>query len=630
MAETPESGSKSVLTTPLAPQPLVCRMKTFDALSEPFHYELEVVTQAASIDPGKLLGKTITLSLKGEGGRIRHFHGHVVEFSKRTNHRTESTRRPVYRCVLRPWLWLLSLRTNCRIFHDSSVVDIIKALCAEHGFGDRIDDALTQPCPTREYCVQYNETDLAFVSRLLEQEGIYYYFVHSETEHRLVLVDDPQQLEPGITDISDRSVQTFYKQQIDTWQETHHLRRQAVSLDDYDYLMPTKQIAVKLETEEPYAYPKGTQFTYPGGYTEPDVGQNYVKYLLHAQNAAASSVSGTASVLALASGCTFTTPWSAAGSEAGSASEHLVVRAETEFWFNNFDTIDPLPEAQPLETTSVECTCKFTAVDKQKPFRPERRTPRPVISGVQTAKVIAADATAQDGAIHTDEYGRVLVEFPWTRNAGGSTTGAVQRSCWIRVAQPWAGNAWGMQFIPRVGSEVVVSFQDGDPDRPLIVGSVYNGLARAPFALPEGTVSGIKTDRGVTGVDASGEPNQLQFDDAKGKISMTSETIAVEAKTAARVQGASVEVSGGVAKIDVGGLTQSIGLFCPNALTLQTPTAKIELGPTGIAITGILKVNEMVYPLPPSPTSIAASAIRLAAEAAKLMATDAALGAVTQ
>lgn len=614
MADIPMTSSKSVLTTPLGKQPLVCRMKTFDALSQPFRFELDVVTHDGAIDPGALLGKTVALSLAGESGSVRHYHGYVVEHSEQNNHREKSTSRPVYRWVLRPWLWLLSLRTSCRVFHHTSVVDIVKAICAEHGFGDRIEDALTQRYEPREYCVQYNESDLAFVSRLLEAEGIYYYFAHSETDHKLVLVDDVahHQLLPENTDIPDR-LQAAFIRHIDTWNSTNNLRSHACSLDDYDFLMPTKQIEVKLETEHPHHYRKGIQFEYPGGYTSPEVGQSYVKYRLHAQNARAAYVSGTANVLGLASGRTFTTPWS--------SDEHLVVRTESELWFADLEVPGPLPERQPFDTTIAELSCAFVAVPKQTPFRPERLTPRPVIHGVQTAKVVASDADVSDGAIHTDEHGRVRVRFHWIDRASAGEDAAPQRSCWVRVAQPWAGNAWGMQFIPRVGSEVVVSFQDGDPDRPLVVGSVYNGLSPAPFALPDGTVSGLKTDRAVDGGQSDAEPNQLQFDDAGGKISMTSQKIGVAAKS-------TVGISGGMSKVDVGGTLQEVTMFGagPGPMMLLTPFGKIELGLKGIAITGPLIINGAPYPVPPTPAVM----LDLAKEVAKALATDVVLGAAGQ
>lgn len=623
LTETP--SSKSVLTTGLGTEPFVCRMKTFDALSQPFRYDLDVVTAGPAIDPGKLLGKTIALHLKGEADSVRHFHGHVVEFTKLFNHPTQVSRRPVYRCVLRPWLWLLSLRTNCRVFHDTSAVDIVKTICAEHGFGNLIDNALTSAYQPYAYCVQYNETDFAFVSRLLEREGIYYYFAHSESDHKLVLVDDPEhhQLKPENTDIPARYLEGFYKHRINSWNETNTLRPRAYMLDDYDYLMPTKNIQVKLQTEEPYSYTKGTHFEYPGGYTEASAGQNYVKYHMHAYNARAAYVTGTGNVLGLSSGSAFTTPWA--------SGEHLIVRIEADFFFGDFEAIGPLPERQPFETTAAEITCAFTAMVKAKPFRPERITPTPVIRGMQTAKVVAIDPHARAGSIDTDEHGRVMVEFPWTDRHGATEAATPQRSCWLRVAQAWAGNAWGMQFIPRVGGEVVVGFIDGDPDRPIIVGSVYNGLWRAPFALPGAMVSGLKTDRNVNGVAAeatatveahgASEPNQLAFDDGKGKISMKSQKIGVVAKDTVQLQGASIGIAAGVAKVDISELQESISLFCPSVLTLQTPTAKIELSERGVVILGRLTVNEEDYPLPPTPAGLEAAAAELAESAAKVMTT---------
>jgi type VI secretion system secreted protein VgrG len=613
--------SRHVLKTPLSTQPLVSRMKTFDALSQPFRYELEVVTKDTDIDRASLLGETVTLTLERDD-HTRHFHGYVVEFSKRQYHLGTAQDRPVYTLVLRPWLWLLSLRKRCRIFHKSTAVDIVKEVFKDHGFTDKLETALSGSYRSYEYCVQYNETDLDFVNRLLEREGIYYYFKHSEDDHKLVLVDGPEhhELQAHNTDVPSRPVEGNLNNHIESWTDSNRLRSPSYTLDDYDFLVPTSDIKVGLDTDQPHTYEIGTQFEYPGGYTEADDGDSYVKARLHAQNAPSAYVNGISSWPGLEVGSAFTT--------AAAPSEHLILRSEMELYFADFERGVALPELQPLETTTFEIKNDFTAMLKSVPFRPERRTPKPVIAGLQTAMVVSTDPGAAEGTIHNDEHGRVMVRFLWADKSDDTQ----RRSCWIRVAQAWAGNSWGMQFIPRVGSEVIVSFQDGDPDRPLLVGSVYNGLWRSPFAQAEGTIdgaiSGLRTDRGVKGPSEE-EPNVLKFDDAKGKILMKSEEVGVKATKNANIEGDTVGLAGGLggqSKIDVGGMMQTISLSCPFTLTLQTPMAQIELGPRGVVILGNLTVNNAIYPLPPTPVQIAAAVTELGVDFAKNAAMDAALG----
>jgi type VI secretion system secreted protein VgrG len=634
------ADSLTVLTTPLGKQPLVCRMKTFDALSQPFRYELELVSPGSApergtppeIRPGDLLGKAIAVHLRGRDAAktVRHFHGYVVEFQIEDLHPTELRERLLYRVVLRPWLWLLGLRTNCRVFKDLSVVDIAKKICKEHGFGDLIVDKRRQSPAPLEYVVQYNESDLAFVSRLLEREGIYYYFVHSESKHQLVLADDPTshtlQTENAEYPSWYNKVDEYRK--ITVWNMTNNLRPMEYRLDDYDFARPTTELKVKLKTDQQNFYEKGKQFEYPGGYNKEAVGKEYVKYVLQAQNAPAAYVSGEAKAIALASGQTFTATVSP-------DREYLITRTEGDFFFNSYAQQDVVPLEQKMDGVDIapDVTFKFTAVDKAVPFRPERLTPRPVIAGLQTAKVVGNDNGAPEGSIHIDEHGRVMVKFHWLGPAAEGEDAAVERSCWVRVAQAWAGNAWGAQFTPRVGSEVVISFEEGDPNRPLVVGSVYNGLWQAPFTQSDGavngTISGVRTDRAVNGGASEAEPNVLKLDDTKGTILMKSEEVGVKAIKNANIEGETVGLAGGIggqSKVDVGGAMQTITLSCPFTLTLQTPRAQIELGPRGVVILGNLMVNNAIYPLPATPVQIAAAVAELGVDFTKDMVMDAALG----
>jgi type VI secretion system secreted protein VgrG len=615
-----DAKRESVLDTPLDQQPLLARMHAIEAFNQPFRFELTILSHRRTIEPAALLGKVVAASIRSEAvedGPLRHFHGHVVSFERKMNDRFVANDMYTYELVLRPWLWLLTMRKKCRIFQKRTSLEIVKQICDEHGFGDLLDDAgVTKKgkYPRREYCTQYNESDFAFISRLLEQEGIYYYFDHEREKHRVMLADDPSvhTLEQGNSELAQRVRGKSSRYYVRTWNEVHRIHGKSYQLDDYDYLAPMKNLKVKREGMGEFAYAEGTQFEYPGGYVAEDVGNDYVATRIEAQNATSDEVSGTWSLLGPPVGSVFTV-------ESAPGDEYLLTTAQNEFLFHDPDGRNPMPQEQPLDTSApLRITGSFTAIPKSVPFRPSRVTPRPVIAGVQTGRVVGETLDAAEGMIVTDEHGRVYVCLHWYDLDEGDQ----QRSCWIRVSQPWAGNSWGAQFIPRVGQEVVVTYLDGDPDRPLIVGSVYNGLNYAPFSLPDGSISGFKTDRAVHGGVSESQPNILEFDDGKGQIAATAETVKVTAQGSPL---SSVAIKGGLAAIDVGGVMQSIGMQAPKstsavsgmeitataglALTFSTPGSFIKIEPTGITMVGpmisinapIIKTTMVPLPGPPTP-----------------------------
>jgi type VI secretion system secreted protein VgrG len=613
-----DASEALVLRTPLGSQPILTRLQTVEALSEPFRFELTLVSKAQRpIDRAALLGVSITASVRSavEEVGLRHFTGHVVEFTSCLGERARSAAS--YKVVLRPWFWLLSLRKRCRIFQQRTTLEIMKTVCDEHGFGKLLDDGRLlrrDRYPKREYCVQYNESDFAFLSRLLEHEGIYYYFEHTRTEHKMVLVDDPSVhvLEPKHSKLWQypRWGDTYY---IGAWDETDRLRAKRHELDDYDYLAPTRNLKVKLASELPFTYAQGDQFEYPGGYLEEPIGTGYVDGRTNEQNASVAYVEGTWSLLGPAVGSAFTTEFA--------AKEYLLTEASNDIRFQSAGRNPLILDRHTTGPSSIDIAGSFRAIDKAIPFKPVRKTPRPRMASLQTGMVVGDDASALEGLLHTDEHGRVRVRFHWYDVSEDDQ----QRSCWVRVAQPWAGNAWGSQFIPRVGHEVVVAFIDGDQDRPLIVGSVYNGLNYAPFALPDGSVSGFMTDRAVQGGVSERQPNVLAFDDSKGQIAATAEKVKVTAQGAPE---SSIAIKAGLASIDVGGLMQSIGMQAAKetsvvagmeisataglALTFATVGSFIKIEPTGITMVGptvsintpVFKTTTIPIPGPPTPDVI--------------------------
>jgi type VI secretion system secreted protein VgrG len=495
---------KTFVDSPLGKdQLLLRRLQGREALAEPFVLDLELLSLKA-VEPERLLGKTMSVQLELPGkdgkpsGKVRCFHGHVTELGKLG----DEGRYQRYSVQLRPWLWLLELSSNCRIFQRKTVPEIVKDVAAKHGFAD-MELKLTGSYEPLEYCVQYRESDLAFVSRLLEREGIYYYFRHEATKHTLVLADGPtaHTPQPGAETIELAKVvreATIGDDRIDTWQTAQRIRSGSYALDDYDFEKPTAELKVRLNAPKAHDKAAYERYDYPGGYTSTSAGERYARVRLQAQQASFDTVRGSGTAHGLAVGSTFNLREHPV---AAYNTSHLVV--ETTYQV----TLDAY-ESSPRGTEPYRV--EFVALKADVPFRPQRRTPQPVIAGLQTAKVVGPKAEE----IWTDRFGRVKVQFPWDREGKFDE----QSSCWIRVAQVWAGSGWGSQHIPRIGQEVVVSFLEGDPDRPLITGAVYNGNNAPPFPLPgKPEISGLKTDstKNATGY------NELSFDDTRSAEKIT-------------------------------------------------------------------------------------------------------------
>lgn len=444
-----------------------------ESLNGLFCIELECRTTDTALELEAALGKHITVGL-GAASAVRVLDGMVA----RIRQRPAEAGFALYAIELRPWLWWLTLASDNRIFQSKSVPEIVEAVFAAGGYQD-YELKLTGSHAARDYCVQYAETDFAFVARLLEEEGIFYFFRHAQGHHVLVLADSADAFLPcpGEADIrfmpgacGERELQSIY---------AGELGQQAVSAAhrtaDFAFATPAAALTASAGAGPGH-------YDYPGGYSSKASGDAAAKRRAEAQGACARQLSGQSTSRGMLPGHLF----ALTGHEREDANVEWVVRevahhASHESYDNHFSA---LPGALA--------------------YRPARSTPRPRIHGTQTAMVVGKAGEE----IWTDEYGRIKVQFHWDR-LGKSDENS---SCWIRVAQLWAGKGWGGQFIPRLGQEVVVSFLDGDPDRPLVTGCVYNGASAPPYALPAGqTTSGIKT-RSAKGGEGF---NELRFEDKK-------------------------------------------------------------------------------------------------------------------
>ncbi|HFK4480577.1 TPA: type VI secretion system Vgr family protein [Citrobacter sedlakii] len=381
-----------------------------------------------------------------------------------------------YQFVLRPWLWWLTLASNNRVFQNLSAQEIVEKVFKDGGFTDYQFKLKTKPTK-REYCLQYNESDFNFVSRLLEQEGIFWFFTHAQGKHTLMLADDNSAFPPipGEKKVKYQAAQSGARET--GMIRSARLRLQATAQgfqsSDYNYEQP-KAALFSLAGEKK----GGMQYQHPGRFSEKAQGDALAAWKVNALKAQAKQLVGESDCAALMAG----------------------------HWFSLTDhddkslNIDWLVTAVSHEYDGERYRNRFTAIPKATPYRPLAVTPQPFMH-TQTATVVGKSGEE----IWTDKLGRVKVQFSWDREGKSDETS----SCWLRVATAWSGNGFGAQFIPRIGQEVVVSFIDGDPNKPLITGCVYNGANALPYALPANqTQSGIKThsEKGF---------NELRFDDKK-------------------------------------------------------------------------------------------------------------------
>lgn len=493
MGTLSQTGRSAVLTTPLGKDVLaVVEFVASEGVSELFDYRIEAVSKRENIDFDPAIGQGCQITLGTDDGKTRIYHGIMTK--AQWIGRSEAYYH--YRIVLRPWTWLLSNRADCRIFLGKNVKEIIREVFTGAGFTD-FQFRTTGSYPTIDYCVQYRESDLAFVSRLMEHFGIYYFFEPSDGRHTLVLADSYSShkavgdlprvtFNPGAQAFQDGE-QTLYR-----WVAERRLRTGTVTFNDYDYTAPGKDLKASKRAGEKYAHSDLEVYDYHYKYTDRGVGQNLATYRLEGEQAADHRREAAGDAASLYPGGLVTLQKHATAAE---NTEYLVVRAEHRF------TEQTYRSGGGAGTPGYEGS--FVLQPSERPFRALPVTPKPRIYGIQTAKVVAKPG--EDGEeISTDEYGRIFVQFHWDR--------APQKSCPIRVAQVWAGRNWGGVFLPRVGMEVVVDFLEGDPDRPLVTGCVYNGDNRPPYALPAN-----KTQAGWKSSSSKGNAgyNEFVFEDKK-------------------------------------------------------------------------------------------------------------------
>jgi len=475
---------------------LLRRMTASEGLSTLSEYCVDLYSERLHLQLDDLLATPLTVSVELPRGGQRHFSGLVACFAY-TGH---EGRYATYRAVVRPWLWLLTRSSDCRIFQQQSVPDIVTSVFDAYTVADIDTSRLRASYAALEYCVQYRETDFDFVSRLLEHAGIYYFFISSAGRHTLVLADScsahaPSEGYERLRYLPLPGPALCEHEVIHDWGMSGEVEPGAWALQDYDFEKPSADLQVKAALARDYGQSRHECYDYPGKYRERQQGETVARHRIEALQASYRRIEGATHARGLLPGALFTL------TDHPRADQNLQVLVLTAHYALSSDACEPTRS----KVLAPMLTCRFTAMPCQQAFRPRCLTPRPVIHGPQTAKVVGK----QGEEVWTDRYGRVKVQFHWDREGVHDENS----SCWIRVAQGWAGKRWGSLLLPRIGQEVVVSFLEGDPDRPLVTGCIYNAETMPPCALPEQATRSTLRSSSSPG---SGGYNELRFEDRKG------------------------------------------------------------------------------------------------------------------
>jgi type VI secretion system secreted protein VgrG len=517
------------VTTPLGADAFaVAGFTSREGVSRPFEVVLDLYAPAdTAVAFDQLLGQGVTLDVVLPDGSKRHLNGIARALAQRGTEHVGETPRTHYRMVVVPKLWLLTRQARSRIFQQKTVPQILETVLT----GLDTSFELQGTYEPREYCVQYRETDFDFLSRLMEEEGIYYFFTHADGAHTMVIGDAPlshPDLPTGATITFDPGVGGLVPDdRISEWEKVQELTAGKVTLWDHSFELPGRNLEASADVQQ--TVQAGTVshslrgsanqalelYEYPGGYAKRfdgvsssggDAASNLQKIsqdnqrtaTIRAVQVVASALQGrgASNCRQLVAGHKFTL-----SGHPDADGEYVLTEVEHEARAGD------LARSSAGGDGGFVYRNRFSCIPSALPFRPARRTPRPRVEGCQTAEVVGP----QGEEIFTDKYGRVKVQFHWDRDGQRNASS----SCWVRVATMWAGNQWGAVHIPRIGQEVVIDFLEGDPDRPIVVGSVYNANMMPPYTLPDNkTQSGIKSRSANQGSPENF--NEIRFEDKKG------------------------------------------------------------------------------------------------------------------
>jgi type VI secretion system secreted protein VgrG len=484
----------------------VLLLKSFngtEGISRLFSFELHMLSTNSNIGFDSVVGKDATISLRLFDGKSCYFNGLVNRFVHASGgaEGDEDVRLAHYTATVVPKMWLLTRTANLKIFQNKTVPEIVEDVLKDKGITP-YELHLKGSYKKRDYCVQYRETDFNFVSRLLEEEGIYYFFKHENGKHTLILID---KYDPGVhvpcpgqrtATINPNFAGWLEEDVITDIEKLQQIQAGKYTLKDYNFETPGTDL--KVETPSSVTLGPGDReiYDYPGLYSKHSEGDNISKVRMEEEEARITYIGGSSVCRAFRSGFRFKLE-----------GPHRKDMDGKEFLLTSVGhSANQGGYHSGSETTEFSYANHFGCIPADVQYRPNRSTPKPVVYGTQTAIVVGPSGEE----IYTDKYGRIKVQFHWDRLGKRDD----KSSCWIRVAQLWASSQWGAVYIPRIDQEVIVDFLEGDPDRPIVIGCLYHGNNMPPYALPdEKTKSTIKSNSTKGG----GGFNEIRFEDKKGK-----------------------------------------------------------------------------------------------------------------
>ena len=494
MAEFTQEGRPFHVDTPLPPDKLLLqRFHGDEGVSVPYHYTLELLSEEEAVDPADLLRQPMVVTVHLQDGGERKVHGLVRRFVQ-LGQQDDLT---FYSAEIVPWLWFLTLSRDCKVFQNKSVLDIVQEVFDGLGYSD-YDLRCGLDYAPREYCVQYRETHFNFVSRLLEEEGIFYFFEHADDKHTLVLADMNSAFQGCPTQETVRMAAeegpTLDEDVVTSISLESAVHLGKVTLRDYDFTRPSLNLETSVTDEDV----EEEVYDYPGQYRELSDGERYAQLLLEEGMCGGQVIRGASNCRAFQSGFKTT------------LSEHYRPDANQEYVLLHVSHRGEAGDYRTWATATFEYRNTFVCIPSATPYRPPRRSRKPTVHGSQTALVVGPAGEE----VYTDEFGRIKIQFYWDRLGQKDQNS----SCFVRVVFGWAGKGYGSVSIPRIGNEVVVDFLEGNPDAPIVTGSVYNAEQAVPFSLPG---SGIQMGMKSRSSPGGGGYNEITMTDTKGKEQLT-------------------------------------------------------------------------------------------------------------
>ncbi len=485
------------LTTPLGKDKLLLKgFRGSEGISRLFRFELDLLSEDPSIDFTQIIGKNVTIAVTQADGTPRYLSGVISRFGQGGADETFTS----YHAEMVPWLWFLTRTADCRIFQKMKIPDIIKKVFTNLGFND-FTDSTKGSYTARDYCVQYRETDFNFVSRLMEEYGIFYFFKHEQDKHTLVMGDDAS----ANANCPGQNQFRFYfethavldEDVVDGWHAEQELRTGKCTLTDYNFETPSSSLlATSATLDSVGGNSQYDTYDYPGKYLNKGEGVPLTKIRMQEEEAVHLVINGTSDARSMVSGYKFT------------LTEHYREDMNTSYLLTDIEHhARTTGFGSRRGGTEEHYSNSFRCIPASVPFRPLRSTPHPTIMGPQPAVVVGPSGEE----IYTDKYGRIKVQFFWDRQGKKDENS----SCWIRVSQFWAGKNWGVIFLPRIGQEVMVDFLEGDPDQPLVTGRVYNAEQMPPYTLPDNMTQSVMKTRSSKG-GGTDNFNEIHFEDKKG------------------------------------------------------------------------------------------------------------------